>query len=77
MRSVILSACCISSIDSLRHCLERLVTPIVEQPVMQPVLVDRGQFVPQAAIEIFDDSCLALHDRDPVIEIDALAPAER
>jgi len=30
---------------------ERLVAPIVEQPVMQPVLVDRRQFVPQRLIE--------------------------
>jgi hypothetical protein len=29
---------------------------------MQPVLIDGGQFVPQAAIEIFNDSGVALHD---------------
>jgi len=27
-----------------------LVTPIVEQPVVQPILVDRGQFMPQRLI---------------------------
>jgi len=27
-----------------------LVTPIVEQPAVQPILVDRGQFMPQRLI---------------------------
>jgi hypothetical protein len=29
---------------------------------MQPILVDGGQLAAQAAIEIFDDSCIAAHD---------------
>ena len=56
MRSTSLSACSISSIDSLRHCLASVLKPqLSEQPVVQPVLVDRGQFVPQRLVEIFDD----------------------
>jgi hypothetical protein len=31
-----------------------LVAPIVEQAVMQPVLVDRGELVAQCFIEVFD-----------------------
>ena len=42
-----------------------LVAPVVEQPVMQPILVDRGELVPQASIEIFDDFCVALHGPHP------------
>ena len=64
MRSTNLSACCISSIDSLRHFLARiLAAPIVEQAVMQPILVDGGQLVPQRLVEIFDDLGVALHGR--------------
>ena len=37
------------------------VAPIVQEPVMQPVLVDGRQLMPQAAVEIFNDSCIALH----------------
>ena len=37
------------------------VAPIVQQPVVQPVLVDGGQLVPQAAVEIFNDLCIAFH----------------
>jgi hypothetical protein len=29
---------------------------------MQPVLVDGGKLVPQAAVEVLDDPCIALHD---------------
>ena len=36
-------------------------TPIVEQPVMQPVLIDGGQFVAQPLVQIFDDLGVALH----------------
>jgi hypothetical protein len=28
---------------------------------MQPVLIDGREFVPQAAVEIFNDFCIALH----------------
>jgi hypothetical protein len=38
------------------------VTPIVEQPVMEPVLIDRGQFVPQRFIEKLDDFSVTLHN---------------
>jgi hypothetical protein len=34
---------------------------------MQPILVDRGQFVPQAPVEIFNDLCIALHDPRPAL----------
>ena len=62
MRSMILSACSISSIDSLRHYLgQRSQAPIVQQPVVQPVLVDGGEFVPQRPVEIFDDFGIAFH----------------
>jgi hypothetical protein len=33
---------------------------------MQPVLVNGGELVPQAAIEVFDDPCVALHGVDPL-----------
>src|SRR5262249_34000730 len=39
-----------------------LVTPIVEQSVMEPVLIDRGQFVPQRSIEKLDDFSVPLHN---------------
>ena len=39
------------------------VTPIVEQPIMKPVLVDRGHFVPQRFIEKLDDLSVTLHNR--------------
>src|SRR6266700_5144598 len=45
-----------------------LVAPIVQQPIMQPVLVDRGQLMPQAAVEIFDDFCVALPGPLPWLE---------
>ena len=57
------------------HLLDRLlapilgevaVAPVVQQPVMQPVLVDGRQFVPQAAVEIFDDLGVALHGANPI-----------
>src|SRR5262249_50956558 len=40
---------------------QRPVAPIVQQPVMQPVLVDGGKLVPQTTVEKLDDSCVALH----------------
>src|SRR6476469_881947 len=40
---------------------EVLVSPIVEQPVMEPILVDGGQLAAQAAIEIFNDLRVTLH----------------
>src|ERR1043165_7161275 len=40
---------------------EVLVAPVVEQPVMQPVLIDRGQLAAQALVEIVDDLGVALH----------------
>ncbi len=35
--------------------------PIVEKPVVQPVLVDGGELVAQALVEIIDDFRVALH----------------
>ncbi len=40
---------------------ERLVAPIVEKPVMQPVLIDRRQLVAQAGVKVFDNFGIALH----------------
>ena len=37
------------------------VAPIVEQPVMQPVLIDGGELAGQRLIEILDDPWIALH----------------
>src|ERR1700687_33300 len=37
-------------------------TPIVQHPIMQPILVDGGELAAQTLVEIFDDSCVALHD---------------
>ena len=37
------------------------VAPIVEQPVMQPILIDGGELAGQRFIEIFDDPWIALH----------------
>ena len=36
--------------------------PVMQQPEMQPILVDGGELVAQALVEIFDDLCVALHD---------------
>jgi hypothetical protein len=44
---------------------QREVAPIVQQPVMQPVLVDGGELMPEATVEIFDDPCVALHGAHP------------
>src|SRR3984893_14680416 len=37
-------------------------TPVVQHPKMQPILVDGGELAAQTLVEIFDDSCVALHD---------------
>ena len=56
------SACFISSIDSCRSILgEPLHAPIVEHPIVQPILVDRGQLVLQRLVEQLDDLVVALH----------------
>src|SRR5262249_2609816 len=44
---------------------EGAVAPIVQEPVMQPVLVDRGELVPQPAIEIFEHPWFASHRSIP------------
>ena len=41
---------------------ERFVAPIVEQAIMQPILIDRGQFVPQRLVEKIDDTRLPSHN---------------
>src|SRR4029077_15231551 len=41
---------------------ERFVAPIVEQTIMQPILIDRGQLVPQRLVEIIDDTRLPSHN---------------
>jgi hypothetical protein len=35
--------------------------PIVQDPVVQPILVDRGKFAAQALVEVIDDLGIALH----------------
>src|SRR5262245_27983000 len=40
-----------------------LVSPIVKQPVVQPVLVDGGQLVAKRLVEKLDDSYVTFHDR--------------
>src|SRR6202044_3788274 len=40
---------------------EIAIAPIVQQPVMQPILVDRGKFMPQGLVEIIDDDRLTAH----------------
>src|SRR4051794_6034496 len=41
-------------------------TPMIQQPEMQPILVDGGQFAAQTLVEIFDDLWVALHQYTPV-----------
>jgi hypothetical protein len=61
------------------HLLDRLFppflgefekTPIVENAVMQPVLIDRGQFCAQPTIEIIDDLRVTAHIRILSMKID-------
>jgi hypothetical protein len=40
---------------------QRFQAPVVQQPVVQPVLIDRGELMPQRLVEIFDDLGIALH----------------
>jgi hypothetical protein len=42
---------------------------------MQPVLIDRGQFVPECLVEVVDDSWLASHDRAPAMNVAAQSRA--
>ena len=51
-----------------------LVAPIFEQPIVQPVLVDRGQFVPKCLVEKFDDFSVTLHNQLPVMGVRMNAP---
>jgi hypothetical protein len=40
-----------------------LVAPVVEQPIVQPVLIDRCQLMPQRFVEKLDDFRVTLHNR--------------
>lgn len=40
---------------------EILVAPIVEDAIVEPILVDRGEFVSQRPVEEFDDLWIAPH----------------
>jgi hypothetical protein len=40
-----------------------LVAPVFEQPIVEPLLVDRGQFVPKRLVEKLDDFCVTLHNQ--------------
>src|SRR5262252_3717564 len=44
---------------------EGLVAPIVEQAVMQPILIDGRQFMPQPLVEVIEDTGLASHLNAP------------
>jgi hypothetical protein len=44
---------------------QRAISPILQEPVVQPVLIDGGELVPQASIEILDYPGVALHDAGP------------
>src|SRR5215510_15232491 len=39
-----------------------LVAPVVEQPVVKPILIDRRQFVPKRFVEKLDDFRVTLHN---------------
>jgi hypothetical protein len=40
---------------------EIFVAPVVEHPVVQPILVDCGQFRSETAVQVLDDFRIALH----------------
>ncbi len=40
---------------------ELLDALIVEQPIMQPILIDRGQLILERLVKQLDDLCIALH----------------
>ena len=42
--------------------------PMVQQPEMQPVLIDGGELAAQTPVEIFDDFWVALHDALRIVE---------
>jgi hypothetical protein len=44
---------------------EVLEAPVVEQTIVQPILVDGRELMPQTAVEILDDFRVALHVRNP------------
>ena len=65
MRSISLSACFISSIDSFVLVLgELLQAPVAEHAGVQEVLVDRGELVVQHLVEVLDDLRVAFHACD-------------
>ncbi len=67
MRSASLSACFISSIDSVIFELGELAdAPVLQHPVVQEILVDRGQLVLERDVEKLDDLCVALHGSLPL-----------
>ena len=45
---------------------ERFQTPVVQQAIVQPILIDGGELVPQRLVEIFDDLGFALHVHAPI-----------
>ena len=62
IRAVNLSACSISSMDWAPLLASSLEPQLSRDAVVQPVLVDRCQLAARAAVEIFDDLVVALHD---------------
>ena len=62
MRVMSLSAWCISSINSSRSFLAMPgEAPIVEQPVMQPILIDGGQLTRESLLQVLDDPGIPFH----------------
>ena len=62
MRSISLSAWCISSIDLGALLGGQLgVAPVGQDAEMHPILVDRPKFEEQGLIKPFDDLCFAFH----------------
>src|SRR4029077_1955326 len=55
---------------------EIFVAPVVEQPIVQPILVDRRQLMPKCLIEELNDLCVALHNSAPVTaaQLESVSP---
>jgi hypothetical protein len=45
---------------------ELLHAPVIEHPIVQPILVDRREFVLERQVEQLDDFRVTLHDRPPL-----------
>src|SRR5208282_6425963 len=63
MRSISLSACFISSIDSVYSHAPSLVTPMPQHAGMQEILIDSGKLVFQNRVQMPQNGCIATHGR--------------